>query len=263
MIYKHIYNNEKKSTKYNGIQLNSISVNEFEKNDELTSIGYLKPLKKNETPAASTKILEVEGNDISFKIVNKKPLLHKVMCYTNVIDENNNNLYVAISKLDLIPLLMWPIIITMLIGLSMYTTKTPNNDNNEEITTNSDGLVDEIPVDNNKPDELLKPGQLLVPGYTNLYVKKSYNAETLNSKEVVYLNNPKGNKSTFVYVIKLAGTDEILFTSDSIPNGKADLWKPELEVGTYKVDFYIYTTKQDGSKGTTPYLPNINLEIYE
>ena len=135
--------------------------------------------------------------------------------------------------------------------LCVLSIKSPKDNFVKDIY---EGLVDEQPVNNNKPDYMLKPGEMAVPGYTDLYI---------TSGECVYLNNPKENQVTFKYIVKLADSEEILYESKEIPGGKADQWYPTLKPGKYKVDFYIQTTRKDGKSGVTPYLPDINLEIYE
>lgn len=250
MIFTHTHTHEKKTIKYKGTYLNYITSSEFEKNGTYTSLGYIKPLKdKDLEDSFSIKTLEVDRT--KFKIVNKKPLFSKTNYYINVVgDDNNENLYVALSKFNFFSLLIILVLLTLFTYLTIDIIKNPDKN---VVKTVIDDFVDERPVTNNKPDEMLKPGEMAVPGYTNLYIYKG---------DAVYLNNPKVNSVTFKYIIKLNGSDKIIYESREIPAGKADEWYPTLDVGKYSVDFYIEVTRQDGSKGITPYIPNINLEIY-
>jgi hypothetical protein len=248
MIFKHIYKENEKTIRYKDINFNYITNKEFEDNESALFLGYIKPLNNKST---SKKILEIEGSDNKFDIVNKKPFLHKITHYINVENGIDNNMYVAISKLNFIFILIASFIVLFTAFLLSDAIKNPENNIVQNIY---DGLVDEKPVTNNKPDKMLKPGEVRVPGYTNLYIEKG---------DAIYLNNPKDNTCTFKYIVKLSGKDDIIYESKDIPNGKADMWYPELAAGKYSVDFYIQITKKDGTKGITPYIPNINLEIFE
>lgn len=251
MSFIHNYDNAKKKVKFNGTYFSCISVKEFEKNDALTSLGFIKPLE-DASNSISIKTLKVENSDTRFKIVNKKPFLHKTNYYAKVADNSNNdNLYVALSKFNFIPLFI--ALITLILSAFLIADYA-NNPVDNIIQNIYDGLVDEKPVTNNKPDKMLKPGEVKVPGYTNLYIEKG---------DAIYLNNPKDNTCTFKYIVKLSGKDDVIYESKDIPNGKADMWYPELTAGKYSVDFYIQITKKEGTKGITPYIPNINLEIFE
>lgn len=251
MNFTHTYDDKCKKVKYKGTYFSCISAKEFEQNDTLTSLGFIKPLEDATRPT-STKTLKVEGSNTRFKIVNKKPFLHKISHYAKVTDgSDKNDLYVTLSKLNFFPLF---IALIILILSAFLIVKYSNNPDNSIITDIYEGLVDEKPVTNNKPDKMLKPGEVRVPGYTNLYIEKG---------DAIYLNNPKDNTCTFKYIVKLSGKDDIIYESKDIPNGKADMWYPDLEAGKYSVDFYIQITKKDGTKGITPYIPNINLEIYK
>ena len=107
--------NEKfdKIIKYKDIEFKCITKDKFESDDDLNSIGYIRPIKEKDLTTNNDqndngcennlKILKVEKDSVekTFKITNKKPKLLNKVYYTELIDEERNKkCYAAICKFN-------------------------------------------------------------------------------------------------------------------------------------------------------------------
>ena len=231
--------------------------------EEENCIGYTslkeyveKPNDKKDTEVTVLQYENKKNNPkgyTEFKVSDKKKCYQKIVGYAPVGVYGQSEEFVAVVKVRLLPLILFPI---LLLGLMLCFVF---------FTGDSDSIIDDWFPDietnvNIKPEgEEVEVGSIDINGFSKWHIPAGKTEDL-----AIPLENPESNRCYFTFEIFLDDTGETLYKSKMVAPGDGiyliDISRP-LEAGEYDVTIHIITNQIETGAPLNDFEMDVTLKV--